>query len=57
MAKGKFLKVECPKCKKKYTVYSKASTQVKCEKCNYVISNPAGGKIKLRALVKKVLWG
>lgn len=56
MSKGKFLKVECPKCKKKYTIYNKGSTEVKCKKCNYLISKPKGGKISLRALVKKVIW-
>jgi ribosomal protein S27E len=56
MTKGKFLKVECPRCKKKYTIYNKASSEIRCAKCKYVISRPGGGKISLRALVKKVLW-
>ncbi|MBS3091368.1 30S ribosomal protein S27e [Candidatus Pacearchaeota archaeon] len=56
MVKGKFLKVECPRCKKKYTIYNKPSMTVRCSKCNYIISRPSGGKARLRALVKKVLW-
>jgi ribosomal protein S27E len=56
MAKGKFLHVECVKCKKNHTIYNKGSTEVKCRDCGYIISKPSGGKIRLRTLVRKVLW-
>jgi ribosomal protein S27E len=54
--KSKFLKILCPRCKKQKTVFGKSSTAVKCENCNYLLLKTGGGKSKIRAQVKEVLW-
>jgi ribosomal protein S27E len=56
MAKSKFLKIMCPRCKEHKTIFGKAATIVKCEKCNYLLLKNKGGKSKIRAPVKEVLW-
>jgi ribosomal protein S27E len=54
--KSKFLRIVCPRCKKEKTVFGKCSTLVKCEGCNYLLLQTGGGKSKIRAPVKEVLW-
>jgi len=56
MAKGKFLKVSCPRCKNAQIVFGKASTEIKCNKCNYLLTKSKGGKAKVRAKVSEVYW-
>ncbi|MEM4330981.1 MAG: 30S ribosomal protein S27e, partial [Candidatus Pacearchaeota archaeon] len=48
-SKSKFLRVRCSKCKNEQIVFGKASTKVKCLKCNKVIAIPSGGNVKIRA--------
>ena len=55
IAKGKFLKVVCPRCKTCKTIFGKATSKVKCDGCNYLLLMTGGGKSKIRALVKEVL--
>jgi len=54
--KSKFLKIVCPRCKSAQIVFGKASSHVKCKNCNYLLLRPSGGKAKIRALVRKILW-
>lgn len=54
--KSKFLKISCPRCKKPKTVFGKSSTIVKCDNCNYLLLKTKGGKSKIRAPVKEVIW-
>lgn len=54
--KGKFLKISCPRCKKSKTVFGKSSTLVKCDNCKYLLLETKGGKSKMRAPVKEVIW-
>jgi small subunit ribosomal protein S27e len=56
MTDSKFLKIVCPKCGHNQIVFGKASTQVKCAKCNHLLMKPTGGKTKVKAQVKSVLW-
>jgi ribosomal protein S27E len=56
MEKSKFLKLGCPRCRKVSTVFGKASTKIKCCRCNYLLIKTQGGKAKVRAPVKEVLW-
>ena len=51
---SKFIKVRC-KCKNEQIIFGKASSEVKCLVCNQTISNPAGGKAKIKARVLEVL--
>jgi ribosomal protein S27E len=55
-SKGKFLKITCPKCRTKHLVFGKASIKVKCTKCNYKLIETSGGKAKVKAKVKEVIW-
>jgi small subunit ribosomal protein S27e len=52
---SKFIKLRCPKCKNEQIVFGKAATVVKCLVCEKVISEPAGGKARVRARVLEVL--
>ncbi|MFZ5955669.1 MAG: 30S ribosomal protein S27e [Nanoarchaeota archaeon] len=52
---SKFVKVKCAKCKNTQVIFGKASTKVKCLECNGILSEPSGGKAKIRARVEEVL--
>jgi small subunit ribosomal protein S27e len=52
---SKFVKVRCPKCKNEQIVFGKASTIVKCLVCDKVLSEPTGGKSKVKARILEVL--
>ena len=52
---GKFLEVKCPRCMTKRVVFGKASSRIKCEKCNYLLTKTKGGKVKVRAKVERIL--
>ncbi|MEM4259152.1 MAG: 30S ribosomal protein S27e [Candidatus Pacearchaeota archaeon] len=54
--KSKFLKIICPRCRSHKTVFGKSSTLVKCDNCNYLLLETKGGKSKIRAPVKEVIW-
>ena len=51
---SKFIKVRC-KCKNEQIIFGKASTEIKCLVCNQVISNPSGGKARIKSKVLEVL--
>lgn len=53
--KAKFLETICPRCKNKQIVYGKATLRVKCNNCNYLLTKNKGGKVKIRAKIKKVI--
>jgi len=55
MVNSRFLRIICPRCKNKHIVYGKSSIRVKCEKCNYLLLKPKGGKAIIRAKVKEIL--
>ena len=54
-AKGRFLKISCPRCRHRQTIFGKSSVKVKCEKCNYLLVKTNGGKARIRAPIKEVL--
>ncbi|MEI6731488.1 MAG: 30S ribosomal protein S27e [archaeon] len=56
MVKGKFLQVVCPRCKSHNIIYGKASSLVKCVKCNKAIARNRGGKARILARIKQILW-
>lgn len=49
---SKFLKVECAECTEIQTVYSHASTVVKCNSCGNTIATPAGSLATIHGSVK-----
>ena len=53
--KSAFLKITCPKCNIDMIVYGKCSLNIKCSKCNYLLTRTSGGKAKIRAPIKEVL--
>ena len=55
MAESKFVKVKCGKCKNSQIIFGKASTKVRCLKCNGIVALPSGGKAKIRSRVEEVL--
>jgi len=52
---SKFLRIACPRCRHRQIVFGKSSTNVKCEKCNYLLIKTGGGKAKIRAPIKKIM--
>jgi ribosomal protein S27E len=54
--KSKFLEILCPRCKTPKTTFGKAATRIKCDKCNYLLVKTGGGKAKVRAAIRRVIW-
>lgn len=54
-SKGRFLKIICSRCKNDQVVFGKASTRVKCVKCNKLLVKNGGGKAQVKTLISEVL--
>ena len=52
---SKFIKIRCPKCKNEQITFGKSSSTVKCLVCAKVLSEPTGGKSKIKARILEVL--
>ncbi len=52
---SKFLKVSCTQCKNEQIIFNKASTRVKCLVCGTELSEPTGGKARIKSKVIQVL--
>lgn len=55
MAKAKFVKIKCSKCKNTQVIFGKAATKVKCLECGGIVALPSSGNAKIRARVEEVL--
>ena len=55
MPKSKFLQVVCRKCKNEQVVFNKASTLVKCMKCDAELVVPTGGEAEIRGKILQAL--
>ncbi|MBS3118474.1 30S ribosomal protein S27e [Candidatus Woesearchaeota archaeon] len=55
MAKSKFIKVRCSKCKNEQILFGNASQVVKCLVCDANLAYPTGGKARMAARVLEVL--
>lgn len=53
--KSKFVKVRCAKCKNEQIIFGKASTKIKCLVCDTILSEPTGGKGRIKARILEVL--
>ncbi len=51
---NKFIRVKCPSCSNEQTIYSLASTPVKCIVCNHELAETGAGKIGLKIKPVKV---
>ena len=47
--KKSWIKVKCHSCGNEQTIFARASSEVKCIKCNEIIGIPKGGKISIKA--------
>jgi len=54
--KSKFLRISCPRCQCQQIVFGKSATTIKCKKCNYMLLKTTGGKARMRAQVKQIIW-
>ncbi len=54
VTKSKFVRVRCPKCNAEQAIFGKATTNVRCLACNYILAKPAASKSKVRAKVLEV---
>jgi small subunit ribosomal protein S27e len=52
---SKFLKVSCTQCKNEQIIFNKASTRVNCLVCGAELSEPTGGKARIKSKVIQVL--
>ena len=55
MPKSKFLRVACRKCKNEQVIFNKASTLVKCLKCNAELVVPSGGEAEIKGKILQTL--
>jgi small subunit ribosomal protein S27e len=52
---SKFIKIRCPKCKNEQITFGKSATRVDCLVCGKSLSDPTGGRSKVKARVLEVL--
>ncbi len=52
---SKFIKVKCPKCQNEQIIFGNASTEVKCLICENILTEPQGGKAKIKGKIIEVL--
>ncbi|MFH1072886.1 MAG: 30S ribosomal protein S27e [Nanoarchaeota archaeon] len=52
---SKFIKIRCPKCKNEQITFGKSATYVNCLVCGKSLSDPSGGKSKVKARILEVL--
>lgn len=55
ITESKFIRVRCPKCENEQVIFGKSSTKIKCLKCEKILTEPTGGKAKIRCRVLEVL--
>ena len=54
-SKSKFIKLRCTKCKNEQIVFGKAAHIVKCLVCGKELTEPTGGKSKIKSRILEVL--
>lgn len=52
---GSYIEVECPDCGNEQTLFSKASTEVRCAVCGSTLATPTGGEADLAGEVLSVV--
>lgn len=52
---SKFIKIRCPKCKNEQITFGKSATYVKCLVCGKPLTDPTGGKSRVKARILEVL--
>ncbi len=52
---SKFIKIRCAKCKNEQIVFGKSSSTVKCLVCGKILTEPSGGKSRVKSRILEVL--
>jgi small subunit ribosomal protein S27e len=52
---SKFIKIRCPKCKNEQITFGKSASYVNCLVCGKSLSDPTGGKTRIKARILEVL--
>jgi small subunit ribosomal protein S27e len=52
---SKFIKVRCAKCKNEQIIFGKSGSKVLCLVCGATLSEPRGGKSKIKSRILEVL--
>ncbi|MEM4260433.1 MAG: 30S ribosomal protein S27e [Candidatus Woesearchaeota archaeon] len=52
---SKFIKIRCPKCKNEQISFGKSASIVNCLVCGKLLTEPTGGKSRIKARVLEVL--
>ncbi|MDP2749664.1 MAG: 30S ribosomal protein S27e [Nanoarchaeota archaeon] len=52
---SKFIKIRCAKCKNEQIVFGKSTSLVKCLVCGKILTEPTGGKSKIKSRILEVL--
>jgi small subunit ribosomal protein S27e len=52
---SKFIKVRCAKCKNEQIIFGKSACTVNCLVCGGTLSEPRGGKSKIKSRILEVL--
>lgn len=52
---AKYVKVRCHECGNEMTIFGRASTEVKCTKCEAVVAVPTGGKAAIKAEILELI--
>ena len=57
MSNKSYLKIKCHKCGNEQLAFSRASTQIKCNKkdCGTVLAVPTGGKVHVKAEIIELI--
>ncbi|MFH0831916.1 MAG: 30S ribosomal protein S27e [archaeon] len=55
ITKSKFIKVRCSGCKNEQIIFGRASSEIKCVICGQVLSEPSGGKGKIKGRILEFL--
>ena len=53
--KSGFVKIKCHECGNEQVIFGRASTEVKCTKCDAVVAIPRGGKAAIKAEILELL--
>ena len=52
---SRFIKVKCPECGNEQTTFSAATMKVNCNVCGAVLTEPTGGKAKVKGEILEEL--
>ncbi len=53
--RSRFYRVKCPDCENEQIIFEKSSTVVDCVICGHVLSEPTGGKSRIKSEILATL--